>query len=303
MHDTELEEILSSYKIQKPTRLNLFDLVDDYKAVRGNTQIKGGDLLLDLDGVDEDTVELMFNPNRRTKKNLLAYGAVLLNLKKLDEESAEFILNRIKSSKKRLLDRKEAKEVSGDVFGVMIPVEYEKDKLLSYILGKGQEAAEGLKGTDRVRSIGDRAYDILTSYVLRGDAKPERDGFIYSLEYFFRRGAIECFKISTIITLVLSMDEELRKEGIKFRLGLRDLYIYDKIYSGVKKDAGEYNSHAWVNVYLMDKSIYIFDKIYGVFADVTSAKKGVSSLEHPEKIFVYRFNPREGIALRRIKRN
>ena len=272
MHNAELEEILSSYKIQKPIKLDFLGLIHDYKPIVGNTYIKGGDILLDLNGADEEDIRFVFESNRKAKKNRLTYRDI-------------------------------KKDISNDLHGIKIPVEYKKDKLLSYMLMKGQESAGDLKGVDRVRAIGDKAYDLLTSYVLREDVKPERDGFIYNLEYFFRGGAIECFKISTIITLVLSMDEELRKEGIKFRLGLRDLYIYDKIDGGVKKDAGKYNPHAWVNVYLADKSIYIFDKIYGVFADVASAKKGVSSLEHPEKIFVYHFNPREGIALRRIKRN
>ncbi|MGC8681901.1 MAG: hypothetical protein ACP5TF_01235 [Candidatus Acidifodinimicrobium sp.] len=272
MSDTELEKILSNYKSKKPRRLDFIELIHDYRPVIGNTHIRGGDILLDLNGADEADIKFVFD----------------LDIKAND---VAFVSQDIKN------------DISDYLRGIEIPVEYEKDKLLSYILRKSQEVSGGLKGLDRVRSIGKKAYDIITSNVLREGAESERDGFIYDLEYFFGRGAEDCFKIATMMTLVLSMDEELKGEGVKFRLGLRDLYIYDRINENINEDTEGYNPHAWVDVYLKDKSRYILDEINGIFVDVASARRGVASPESPNKVFVYHFNPRQGVALRRLRKS
>ncbi len=272
MSDTELEKILSNYKAKKPRRLDFIELMHDYKPVIGNTHIRGGDILLDLNGADEEDIKFIFD----------------LDMKAND---GAFVFQDIKN------------DISDYLRGIEIPVEYEKDKLLSYILRKSQEASEGLKSLDRVHSFGKKAYNIITSDVLREDAESERDGFVYDLEYFFGKGAEDCFKIATMVTLVLSMDEELKEEGVKFRLGLRDLYTYDRVNNNINEDTEEYNPHAWVDVYLRDKSRYILDEINDVFADVSSARRGVASPESPNKVLVYHFNPRQGVALRRLHKS
>lgn len=258
----ELEVILSEYASSPvPVPLDFNRLRRDYELKKSYVKLKPLDLVL-VSYAEEEKLEDMLT-FRRSKRGYVNYSRL--------------------------------KELSRNTWALVIPEDYEKDKILNYLLAKGQEKADGLSGMERVRAIGEQAYKILVEKVLKKYDGVEKDGFVYGLEYLFYNGSVECVKIAATLSLVLSLDKKTHEAGIQTRFGGKFIDVYDPGKKKTLKNLKDSFAHAWVNVY-SGKDTYIFDPLHGVFADKKDAKDGIMA---ENEMLVYHYNNSTNTVLRK----
>ncbi|MCL4376114.1 hypothetical protein M1558_01320 [Candidatus Parvarchaeota archaeon] len=251
-----LSEILQSYSNEKPKKLDFFDIVKNYKLIRNYIVLKEGDIVLNSNLDSDDITDIFFDDSDDT--NLM-------------------------------------QEANNNTWGLEVMKDYKEDNLLNYLLRKGQESSKYYTGLERLIRISNSVYNNLITNVFKDYKGYERDGEIYPLGYLFYKGSVECLKISTILCLILTMDKDFKKEGVKFKLGGKFIDTYG---SGTKdiKSKEDNISHAWVNAYFPNGEVYIIDPINKIFINKDTAKKGIKV---ENKFWFYHYNSKDMVIIRK----